>query len=163
VPASAGQLSSRPLGDVRGSSAVTTSHPVPPRSQPSPPDSPPTGRRLALPIAVLLVPSFLANTACFCAQAIDPAQPASDVGSLILSTASSVLLSALAAISSILYWMLFRRAGLSRSSSTTLYILGVFPILLALSRILIALGTIVACFTGPECLLGLMLALGGGA
>ena len=115
----------------------------------------PTRQILNWAIAVLLVPAFLFNCATLYVLAGQPTQPpwgGQPSGlDLALSFAFSSALSTLALISSLLYWTAFRRRETFRLSIPIVLTLGLFPLILALSRVLIVVMGVVACFATPDC------------
>ena len=115
----------------------------------------PTRQILNWAIAVLLVPAFLFNCATLYVLSGQPTQaPWGGQPSgldLALSFAFSSALSTLALISSLLYWTAFRRRETFRLSIPIVLTLGLFPLILALSRVLIVVMGVVACFATPDC------------
>jgi hypothetical protein len=115
----------------------------------------PTRRILDWAIAVLLGPAFLFNCATLYILAAQPpqapwgGQPSSL--DLALSFAFSSALSTLALISSLLYWTAFRRREAFRISVPVVLTLGLFPLILALSRVLLVVIGVIACFATPGC------------
>ena len=115
----------------------------------------PTRQILNWAIAVLLVPAFLFNCATLYVLSGQPTQAPwggqPSALDLALSFAFSSALSTLALISSLLYWTAFRRRETFRLSIPIVLTLGLFPLILALSRVLIVVMGVVACFATPDC------------